>query len=289
MSDGISYQNMDIEFKILSEHFKEKSFKAYGLDLPKIKTVLPTNLPVIKADEKRIDNLFLLEDDTLAIVDYESTDKLTNRIKYVNYIARVMEKYYKDEKQLPDLRMIVIYTGDVENAKDKLETSCFCLNLEQVFLKNLDGEVIYQSIRNNIENSIPLSDEELMQLIILPLTEKGKDKKQERIENVVNLAKQITKDADQAFVVAGVIVSSDQFIDKEYANQVRRWLSMTKVGRIFEEERLESMRQTEHETKIKIGKNLLADNMDIVDIMKYTGLSRKEIEDLMEESLHVTP
>jgi hypothetical protein len=60
---------MDIEFKVLSENYREKSFKVYGLDLPKIKEVLPTNLPRVSANEKRIDNLFLLEDGSLAIVD----------------------------------------------------------------------------------------------------------------------------------------------------------------------------------------------------------------------------
>lgn len=30
MPEGIAYQNKDIEFKVLSEVFKEKSFEAYG-------------------------------------------------------------------------------------------------------------------------------------------------------------------------------------------------------------------------------------------------------------------
>ena len=47
MSEGIVYQNKDVEFKMISETFKEKSFAAYGLDLPKIKAVLPTNLPAV--------------------------------------------------------------------------------------------------------------------------------------------------------------------------------------------------------------------------------------------------
>ena len=81
MSDGIAYQNKDIEFKLISETFKEKSFEAYGLNLPKIKAVLPTNLPKVSANEKRMDHLFLLEDDTVAIVDYEAEDKLANRVK----------------------------------------------------------------------------------------------------------------------------------------------------------------------------------------------------------------
>ena len=84
MSEGIVYQNKDIEFKLMSETYKEKSFEAYGLKLPKIKAVLPTNLPAVSANEMRIDNVFLLEDDSVAIVDYESEDKDSNRVKYVN-------------------------------------------------------------------------------------------------------------------------------------------------------------------------------------------------------------
>ena len=34
MSDGIVYQNKDIEFKLLSETYKEKSFEAYGQSVP---------------------------------------------------------------------------------------------------------------------------------------------------------------------------------------------------------------------------------------------------------------
>ena len=44
MSEGIAYQNKDIEFKLMSETYKEKSFGAYGLKLPKIKELLPTKL-----------------------------------------------------------------------------------------------------------------------------------------------------------------------------------------------------------------------------------------------------
>ena len=68
----------------------------------------------------RIDNLFLLEDDTLAIVDYESEDKVSNRVKYINYIGRIMQRYDSQKKKIPKLRMIVIYTGDVRKCKGYL-------------------------------------------------------------------------------------------------------------------------------------------------------------------------
>lgn len=175
MSEGIVYQNKNIEFKMISETFKEKSFTAYGLNLPKIKAVLPTNLPVVFANEMRIDNVFLLEDDSIAIVDYESTDKVSNRIKHINYIGRFLQRYYQDEKKIPDIRMIVIYTGDVEEAEASFETKCLTLSMEQVFISKLPEEEIYQSIKSKLENNGALSDTELMQLIVLPLAGKGKE------------------------------------------------------------------------------------------------------------------
>ena len=50
MSAGIAYQNKDVLSKVLGETYKDKSLSVYGLDLPPIKAVLPTNLPAIQAD-----------------------------------------------------------------------------------------------------------------------------------------------------------------------------------------------------------------------------------------------
>ncbi len=103
VSKGVAYQNKDIEFKVLSESFKEKSFAAYGLNLPRIKDVLPTNLPAVSANELRMDHLFLLEDHTYALVDYESENTVEDRIKYVDYIARIVKRFYKENTVIPGI------------------------------------------------------------------------------------------------------------------------------------------------------------------------------------------
>ena len=300
MSDGIAYQNKDIEFKLISETFKEKSFEAYGLNLPKIKAVLPTNLPKVSANEKRMDHLFLLEDDTVAIVDYEAEDKLANRVKYVNYIARVMERYMKDSGMIPDLRMIVIYTGDVEHADNVLETKCFRLNMEHVFVSHLPGEEIYQEIKHKLENGERLTEQEFMRLIILPLAEKGKEKKQKRVEEVVELAKMIEDDiadcladylrgegaASATDICAGVLVCSDKFIDKDYAKGIRRYLGMTKVFQLFEEEKQEAVLQAAkaaaQKEKQQTAVRMLEGGEDFGSIMMYTRLTKEEIEEIRQ-------
>ena len=286
MSDGIAYQNKDIEFKLISETFKEKSFEAYGLNLPKMKAVLPTKLPKVSGNEKRMDHLFLLEDDTVAIVDYEAEDKLANRVKYVNYIARVMERYMKDSGMIPDLRMIVIYTGDVEHADNVLETKCFRLNMEHVFVSHLPGEEIYQEIKHKLENGERLTEQEFMRLIILPLAEKGKEKKQKRVEEVVELAKMIEDEQGQVFVIAGVLVCSDKFIDRDYAKGIRRYLGMTKVFQLFEEEKQEAVLQAAkaaaQKEKQQTAVRMLEGGEDFGSIMMYTRLTKEEIEEIRQ-------
>ena len=91
----IAYQNKDITQKLSAEILKNKSLAVYGLPHIHIKDLLPTNLPAVEANELRLDNLFILEDDSLALIDYESSFSGKDIIKYVNYIARILKRYTK--------------------------------------------------------------------------------------------------------------------------------------------------------------------------------------------------
>lgn len=285
MSDGITYHNKDILFKILSEAYKEKSFTAYGIDLPPIKEVLPTNIPRISADEKSMDNLFLLEDNTYVIVDYESTYKRKNKIKYLNYIARVMEKYFSDDNREIQMRLIIIYTGDVERADPILETGCITLRTEQAFLSKIPGDAEYSRIRDKIEAQEPLSDEDSMKLIILPLTQKGADEKQDMIEKVIGLAEQISDINQKIFILSGVIVASDKFIDRDYLEMMRRRINMTRLGQLYEKEKIEYGNERARKVNLETAKKMLDKEMDIIDIMEITGLSEAEILSLKTKQI----
>ena len=286
MSEGIVYQNKDILFKLLGQTYKEKSFAAYGIDLPKIRELLPTDLPKIAANEKSIDNLFLLEDGTYAIVDYESVYKKANKIKYLNYIARIMEKYFKEDETF-NLRLIVIYTSDVQSAEPTLETDCFTLRTEQAFLSHIDGEAAFDEIQGKLQSGIPLADDDLMRLVILPLTVPGSEGKQEMLEKVVDLAEQITDEEQRIFTLSGVIVASDKFINREYLDQIRRRISMTQLGQLYEKEKIEYANQKVRENDLKRAKSLLNEGIDIVKIMKTYGFTEEELLHLQDENVTV--
>ena len=157
--------------------------------------------------------------------------------------------------------------------------------MEQVFIHSLPDAEIYQSIKKKLENNETLSDKELMQLIILPLAKKGKEEKQRMIEQVVDLAKQIDDENTQAFVITGILVSSDKFIDRDYAKVVRRYLSMTKVFQILEEEKQEAINLAEQKRTIRMAESLIKDEVDTVVIMRATGFSKEQIEEIKQNML----
>ena len=281
MGDGIAYQNKDVLLKVLSQHYENKSFEALGLKLPKIKKVLPTNLPKITATELRADNIFLLEDERILIVDYESAVKQENFIKYMEYILAVLKMYFNSEKKVYNIIVAVIYTGDIKRAPNRFNMDSLQINIMQVFLSKFDTNELYADLKRKVESGKVLSDEDIMKFIVLPLTEPITSKKQSLIEKSVELAKSVPDEQQQIFIIAGILVATDKFIDKEYSNMIKRWISMTKVARLFEEEKIEAVNNAVNnavkEKAYLLAKEMLLDNEDMTKIMKYSKLTKKEI------------
>lgn len=236
--EEIAYQNKDITSKLMAETLKGKSLAAFGLPELKIVDILPTNLPVIESNELRLDNLFLLSDGSLAIIDYESSFSRENFVKYLNYIARVIRRFAirRELKDLKQLKMVVIYTADVERAEERYDLGGLILVVESAYLIHLDGSQIYHRLKNKIDAGEKLTEEELMELMILPLTVKGKKRKQETIEKAVNLGKRLPDREGQLKVIAGILTFTDKVIDRAYAKKLEEEMQMTLVGQMLMDE-----------------------------------------------------
>lgn len=283
----IAYQNKDITSKILGENLKNKSFSVYGINIPKIVEVLPTNLPVIEANELRLDNLFLLEDGSLALVDYESTYADVNKIKYLNYIIRTLKRNLQQNHMMKPIRMLVIYTADIEpgQTEAKLDVGCLRFQLEEAFLGSLDSTEIENRIRNKIQKKEPLTQEEQMQLIILPLTYKGTEKKQKSVKRCFELVKGIEEESVQTFLLSGILVFADKIVTREDSESIKRWIMLTKVGQLFEEEKIEAVKAAKKETEQRAAERMLAKGMSVEDVLEVTEiLTREEVEEMMERA-----
>ena len=173
----------DALHKVLAQAYEGKSFAVLGIKLPPIRELLPA----IPLRDGFIDSLFLLEDGTYAVVEYASEYHKTDMAQYPNYIAKVMEKYDKGDGNF-DLHLIIIYTGDVEKADPVFDCGCLTLRPKQVFLSRIDGGAEFDAIRQKIHSGIVLTDDDLMKLVVLPLSVPGPEGKQKMLEKVVDLA-----------------------------------------------------------------------------------------------------
>ena len=241
---GITAQNKDVVSKWFGETMRNRSLSVYGIDVPKIVDVRPTNLPAIETNEKRMDNLFLLEDGSYALLDYESDYRVGNKVKYAGYVLRLLRRLQKEGIDITKLqiRVIVIYTADVtrEQTRDTLNVGDVVIYTTEGFLSEISSEEVKRRIQHKIEQREPLDDKDLMELIILPLTYKGKENQQKAAHEAVDLAKEIEDESVQEMALAGILSFSDKIIDQKLANEIRRCLSMTKVGAIIAREMEES-------------------------------------------------
>ena len=273
--ESIAYQNKDITAKILAEEFKGKSFEVYGVDIPKIISVEPTNLPAIEANELRMDNLFYLEDDSYLLVDYESEYNEENKIKYLNYIVRVSKRLYNELEKFPNIRMLVIYTADVKKGSTDptMNLGSIRLVITEAFLSELDHEEIWDRISSKVFNKQELASEEVMELIVYPLTFQSKKDKQDAIADVITLTKQIAESNRKSFIFKCLLTFTDKVIRDEDAEAIKEALMMTKVEKLIYQD-------AEADVTKRIAKNLLGSGSNIDYVVENTGLKKETVVEL---------
>lgn len=231
----IAYQNKDIASKVTAEHLIGKSLAPFGLPDVRVTGTLPTNLPAVESNELRLDHLFLLDDGSVGIIDYESVFTKENFIKYMNYVARIMKRYADQSRleELTQIKVLIIYTADVEWALEEYDVGGVVIKIVASYLVNQDTDAICEKLRRRIHSQAVLTEEEQAQLMLMPLTVRGKAEKQKYIGTAVELAKQIPDRVQSNRVIAGILTFCDKVIEREYAEKIKEELQMTIVEQLI--------------------------------------------------------
>ena len=232
---AIAYQNKDIASKLTAELLVGNHLGPFGLPEKKVVGLLPTNLPAVESNELRLDNLFEMEDGAVAILDYESKFSRENFVKYLNYVARIMRRYanQKSLDQLKKLKILVIYTADVSQAQEVYDLGGVVIQVEASYLIHQNTKEIYGRLKEKVSAGEGLNVTERMELMILPLTIKGKKEKQEYIQKAIELAKKMEDRRQGAQVIAGILTFTDKILDPAYAKRVKGEIKMNLVSQMI--------------------------------------------------------
>lgn len=209
MPKGKNSHDRDALHKVLAQAYKGKSFAVYGIALPPIRELFPA----VPVDGGFIDSLFLLEDGTYAVVECASGCHKADVIKYPEHIAEIMKRYDREDGRF-NLHLIIIYTGDVEKAESVFDFGCLALHPEQVFLSRMDRDAESESIGQKIRSGLPLTDDDLMELIVLPLAIPDPEGKTQLFDRILAMAEEIPDEGQPAFVPAAMAHATEKYINR---------------------------------------------------------------------------
>ncbi len=278
----VAYQNKDISSKIFAEDFKDTYFKVFGLELPSIVRAEPTELPAIEVNSNAMDNLYYLADDTYAVVDFESVYSEENKVKYLGYVARLFKRVYNQCRKIPKLRVVIVYTADVEEGttNPKLDMGDEKLVLTEAFLSKFDSEKIIRECNCKIVKGLNLTDEERLKLMICPMAVKGKAGKIGAIHQAIDVMSNISDDNLRMKLLTGMLAFCDKVIADEDVERIRREIKMTKWERLLYNETLEAVNKATNDKTYTIATNMLSDGMSPDKVSNYTGLDIAVVEEL---------
>ncbi|QGG48354.1 hypothetical protein [Heliorestis convoluta] len=271
----VSRQNKDIVLKAVAETFKEKTLEIFGLHTAPIQQIMPTVLPVVEAKEKRIDFVFLLADDTMLHLEFQ-TQALSDLRRIAFYGARIVERHNKP------VQTVILYAGDVEESIGDLEMGSLTYNVTNLYFKGHNGDEELARIKQKIEKGEDLDDYDQLKLIFLPFMKSKKDKEERTIE-AVKLAKNLNS-PNSFFVIGAIIAISDTFLSQSTKKALMEVLKMTEIEQwIREEGREEGREQGRQETLREKTIAALKAGLEVTLVAQIMGLEIEEVRKLQKE------
>ena len=154
--------------------------------------------------------------------------------------------------------MLVIYSANVkeDTLQNTLDFGAVKLTIESIILKDMDTLGILNDLTNKVENNLPLTDKDKMQLIILPLTCEYEDIRYDVLDKVIDLISKISDDETKNVIISCIIAFTDKYIKKEQLQKLKGMIRMTQIEQMYVDEANERLRKAIAETTEKVTKEV---------------------------------
>ena len=207
--------------------------------------------------------------------------------KYHNYLVRIASKYYNDTNKVINIRMLVIYSANVKEEKiqNTLDFGAVKLTIESIILKDMDTLGILNDLTNKVENNLPLTDKDKMQLIILPLTCEYEDIRYDVLDKVIDLISKISDDEAKNVIISCIIAFTDKYIKKEQLQKLKGMIRMTQIEQMYVDEANERLRKAIAETTEKVTKEVTEKVTDEVTREVTNDITTNTIKKMLNNGL----
>ena len=275
----IPHQHKDIIFKSLTEIFANRVLDFYDINTAPIVRAEPANLPTITVQEKTMDFVFYLADDSYLHLEFQSTKSPEDLKRFLEYDVAFCRKNDKP------VHTYVVYGAGITDAAESLNYGSIEYFTKAIYMDRYDGDQIFADLTTKTRSGAKLNELDQMHLAFLPLM-KSVQVKSERAVEAIELASGLNDERQRTFLTGCLIAISDNFIDHEYVQRTLEVLSMSKILREFEEQAINKGRQEglqegrqegRQETLRLTARKLYLKGLSIEDIAEITGLLKDEV------------
>jgi hypothetical protein len=249
------------------ELFKGDAVKFFGID-KEIVSVARTEMLQINI-QKNINDWFLLAaDDTYLHWEFQTT---YNKNDLSRFMVSDAMFYYKEKKPV---KTIVIYSSNIDETVSSLDAGSIQYHIGTFYLASLNGDEAYEKLKAKVEAKEPLTKQDLISMVFLPLMKNNVDKFT-RLEQAISLSRALPAKQEQLQIQGMLGLLAEKFItDENELKKLKELISMSKLFEMVIEDALA-------ERNVEIAKSMLKDGEPFEKIIKYTGLTHEELEQLV--------
>ncbi len=187
------------------------------------------------------------------------------------------------------IKTAVIYTGEIEEAPHIVPYGSITYEVENVFMKNYDGDQKYEEIKQKIENEETLTDEDYLNLIFLPLMKSRQSGEEQALKAAELVKSKAGLEKDSKYIIAALVVITDKFMSLNNKKKLLEVLKLTEIEQwlreeIREEEREEGREEGREEERKVIAISSIKEGMDVDTVVRITGLTKDTVLKLKNEN-----
>ena len=170
-----------------------------------------------------------MEDDTYIHFEFQTTNKGKSDLRRFRVYESVLS-LQKDK----DVTTYVVYSGNIKNAKDTLETGINKYKVKSIFMSDRNGDLIVEELEKKVKNKENITKQELVALTFTPIMG-GKLTKAEKIIKSIRIVK--SSDNEYKYDIESMLYAfADKFLKGKDLQRVKEEISMTELGRMLIED-----------------------------------------------------
>ena len=258
----------DKGFKIISLYLLNGLLKIMGFDV-EIKEFLSPYYVNLNKMALELDLIFIGTDGIIYHIEFQS--KMPSK----KDLARFFEYDAAVRKQYPDteIKSYILLTANINSKLAKSPLYILKdITPEYIVLNQFNGDDILNNIKHKINNNINLTEEEQVQLVLIPFFKTSK-KLSKQIIKAAKLIEKTNKEYSEDLARL-LMLFSEKFLNKEEKSELIEVLKM----------RIESVEiygdKREEKGRLEIAKNMLNNGFSIEDISICTNLTPEQINNL---------